>query len=69
MKFGSNKQQNKEANVGKVTVLSMGFELTGDIISKSDIRADGILVGSIRTDKKWWLEKKLPLPEISLLKK
>lgn len=52
MKFGSNKQQNKEANVGKVTVLSMGFELTGDIISKSDIRADGILVGSIRTDKK-----------------
>ncbi|AKP50151.1 bactofilin family protein [Cyclobacterium amurskyense] len=52
MKFGSSKQQNKEANVGKVTVLSLGFELTGDIISKSDIRADGILVGSIRTDKK-----------------
>jgi len=52
MKFGSNKQESKEANVGKVTVLSLGFELTGDIISKSDIRADGILVGSIRTDKK-----------------
>ncbi|SHN03462.1 protein CcmA, bactofilin family [Cyclobacterium lianum] len=52
MKFGSNKQQNDEPNVGKVTVLSLGFELTGDIISKSDIRADGILVGSIRTDKR-----------------
>jgi cytoskeletal protein CcmA (bactofilin family) len=52
MKFGSNKQENQEGNVGKVTVLSLGFELTGDIISKSDIRADGILVGSIRTDKK-----------------
>jgi len=52
MKFGSNKQQNEEPNVGKVTVLSLGFELTGDIISKSDIRADGILVGSIRTDKR-----------------
>lgn len=52
MKFGSNKQQNEAANVSKVTVLSLGFELTGDIISKSDIRADGILVGSIRTDKK-----------------
>ncbi|SEJ68451.1 protein CcmA, bactofilin family [Cyclobacterium xiamenense] len=52
MKFGSNKQQNEEPHAGKVTVLSLGFELTGDIISKSDIRADGILVGSIRTDKK-----------------
>lgn len=52
MKFKSNKQQEESANVSKVTVLSLGFELTGDIISKSDIRADGILVGSIRTDKK-----------------
>ncbi|WP_114751682.1 bactofilin family protein [Pleomorphovibrio marinus] len=53
MKFGSNKQQEDAAsNASKVTVLSLGFELTGDIISKSDIRADGILVGSIRTDKK-----------------
>jgi cytoskeletal protein CcmA (bactofilin family) len=52
MKFGSNKQQDDGGNVSKVTVLSLGFELTGDIISKSDIRADGILVGSIRTDKK-----------------
>lgn len=52
MKFGSNKQQEDGGNVSKVTVLSLGFELTGDIISKSDIRADGILVGSIRTDKK-----------------
>lgn len=52
MKFGSNKQQSEEPYAGKVTVLSLGFELTGDIISKSDIRADGILVGSIRTDKK-----------------
>jgi cytoskeletal protein CcmA (bactofilin family) len=52
MRFGSSKQRNEEANASKVTVLSLGFELTGDIISKSDIRADGILVGSIRTDKK-----------------
>ncbi len=52
MKFGSNKQQEDASNASKVTVLSLGFELTGDIISKSDIRADGILVGSIRTDKK-----------------
>lgn len=52
MKFGSNKQQEDGGNVSKVTVLSLGFELTGDIISKSDIRADGILVGNIRTDKK-----------------
>ncbi|MEX0883934.1 MAG: polymer-forming cytoskeletal protein [Cyclobacteriaceae bacterium] len=52
MKFGSNKQENESANASKVTVLSLGFELTGDIISKSDIRADGILVGSIRTDKR-----------------
>lgn len=52
MRFGSSKQHNEETNANKVTVLSLGFELTGDIISKSDIRADGILVGSIRTDKK-----------------
>lgn len=52
MKFGSNKQQENGGNVSKVNVLSLGFVLTGDIISKSDTRADGILVGSIRTDKK-----------------
>lgn len=52
MKFGSNKQQENGGNVSKVNVLSPGFVLTGDIISKSDTRAVGILVGSIRTDKK-----------------
>lgn len=52
MKFGSNKQQEDGGNVSKVTVLSLGFELTGDIISKSDIKADGSLIGNIRTDKK-----------------
>lgn len=52
MKFGSNKQNNQEINVSKVTVLSLGFELKGDVISKNDIRADGNLQGNIRTDKK-----------------
>jgi cytoskeletal protein CcmA (bactofilin family) len=52
MKFNSNKQNDEVTNASKVTVLSMGFELTGDVISKNDIRADGILCGNIRTDKK-----------------
>lgn len=52
MKFGSSKKSNEIVNASKVTVLSLGFELTGDIISKNDIRADGILRGNIRTDKK-----------------
>lgn len=52
MKFGNRKINNEEINVSKVTVLSLGFELTGDVISKNDIRADGILHGNIRTDKK-----------------
>jgi|GEM_PF-815201 len=52
MKFGSSKKSNEIVNASKVTVLSLGFELTGDIISKNDIRADGTLRGNIRTDKK-----------------
>lgn len=52
MKFGSKKQSNDIVNASKVTVLSLGFELTGDVISKNDIRADGTLRGNIRTDKK-----------------
>ncbi|MEX2593524.1 MAG: polymer-forming cytoskeletal protein [Anditalea sp.] len=52
MKFGSSKQNDEVSNASKVTVLSLGFELTGDVISKNDIRADGILCGNIRTDKK-----------------
>lgn len=52
MKFGSNKQNEEDTNASKVTVLSLGFELTGDVISKNDIRADGILCGNIRTDKR-----------------
>jgi cytoskeletal protein CcmA (bactofilin family) len=52
MKFGSSKKDNDITHAQKVTVLSLGFELTGDVISKNDIRADGILRGHIRTDKK-----------------
>lgn len=52
MKFGSKKQYEEEINPSKVTVLSLGFELTGDVISKNDIRADGKLCGNIRTDKR-----------------
>src|SRR5690554_8155877 len=52
MKFGSSKKDNDVTHAQKVTVLSLGFELTGDVISKNDIRADGILKGNIRTDKK-----------------
>jgi len=52
MKLGSNKKSNEIVNASKVTVLSLGFELTGDVISKNDIRADGVLRGNIRTDKK-----------------
>lgn len=52
MKFGSKKTNNEEIHVSKVTVLSLGFELWGDVISNNDIRADGILHGNIRTDKK-----------------
>src|SRR5690554_981936 len=52
MKFGSSKKSNEIVNASKVTVLSLGFELTGDIISKNDIRADGTLRGNIRTEKK-----------------
>jgi cytoskeletal protein CcmA (bactofilin family) len=52
MKFGNRKINSEEINVSKVTVLSLGFELTGDVLSKNDIRADGILHGNIRTDKK-----------------
>lgn|SRR5690606_18046781 len=52
MKFGSSKKDNDINHAQKVTVLSLGFELTGDVISKNDIRADGILRGHIRTDKK-----------------
>lgn len=52
MKFGNRKFKNEEINVNKVTVLSLGFELRGDVISNNDIRADGILQGNIRTDKK-----------------
>ncbi len=52
MKFGSSKKDNDITHAQKVTVLSLGFELTGDVISKNDIRADGILRGNIRTDKK-----------------
>lgn len=53
MKFGSNNKKNNEiVNASKVTVLSLGFELDGDVISKNDIRADGKLRGNIRTDKK-----------------
>src|SRR5690554_1685549 len=54
MKLGSNnkKKNNEIANASKVTVLSLGFELNGDVISENDIRADGKLRGNIRTDKK-----------------
>lgn len=52
MKFGSSKKDNDITHAQKVTVLSLGFELTGDVISKNDIRADGQLRGNIRTDKK-----------------
>lgn len=52
MKFGSSKKTDDVTHAQKVTVLSLGFELTGDVISKNDIRADGILRGHIRTDKK-----------------
>ena len=52
MKFGSSKKDNDITHAQKVTVLSLGFELTGDVISKNDIRADGILRGHIRTDKR-----------------
>src|SRR5690606_14199823 len=52
MKFGSSKKSQEIVNASKVTVLSLGFELTGDIISKNDIRADGTLRGNIRTDKR-----------------
>ncbi|HLT08015.1 MAG TPA: polymer-forming cytoskeletal protein [Cyclobacteriaceae bacterium] len=52
MKFGSSKKDNDVTHAQKVTVLSLGFELTGDVISKNDIRADGILRGHIRTDKR-----------------
>jgi len=52
MKIGSKKQNNEEVHASKVTVLSLGFELTGDVISKNDIRADGLLRGNIRTDKR-----------------
>lgn len=52
MKFGSSKQNNEEIHASKVTVLSLGFELTGDVVSKNDIRADGVLRGNIRTDKR-----------------
>lgn len=54
MKIGSNnkKKNNEIVNASKVTVLSLGFELKGDVISKNDIRADGKLRGNIRTDKK-----------------
>ncbi len=53
MKFGSNnKKSNDVVNASKVTVLSLGFELKGDVVSKNDIRADGKLHGNIRTDKK-----------------
>ena len=52
MKFGSNKQNNEESHASKVTVLSLGFELSGDIIATNDIRADGVLRGNIFTDKK-----------------
>lgn len=52
MKFGKKTIDKEEIHVSKVTVLSLGFELTGDVISKNDIRADGILCGNIRTDKK-----------------
>lgn len=52
MKFGSSKQNAEEIHANKVTVLSLGFELTGDIIATNDIRADGVLRGNIFTDKK-----------------
>src|SRR5690554_3841059 len=54
MKFGSNnkKKSNEIVNASKVTVLSLGFELKGDVVSKNDIRADGKLRGNIRTDKR-----------------
>lgn len=52
MKFVSSKKDNHATHAQKVTVLSLGFELTGDVISKNDIRADGTLRGNIRTDKK-----------------
>lgn len=52
MKFKSSKKDNETTHAQKVTVLSLGFELTGDVISKNDIRADGVLRGNIRTDKK-----------------
>lgn len=52
MKFGSSKQNGEEIHANKVTVLSLGFELTGDIIATNDIRADGVLRGNIFTDKK-----------------
>lgn len=52
MKFGSSKQNSEESDASKVTVLSLGFELTGDIVATNDIRADGVLRGNIFTDKK-----------------